>query len=359
MATTKPLERTLMLSPYFGPGHFGGIELCAQLAWDAISTANPASTLFTTGRPLGSQPWVGVSATSKRDAVLTALRHQWKADQVLVWHLGLLKLLPFLRLPRRTNVTLFLHGIEVWRPLTQLMRHLLSRVDRFLSNSEHTWQRLLEFQPQLRERPHRTVPLGVGVPLPGLPPPPANRPAALIIGRMVRAEDYKGHREVIAAWAAVRNALPDAELWIIGDGDLRADLELTVAALDMKQGVHFMGRLPDAERDVALAQSHALLMPSRGEGFGLVYLEAMRYGRPCLVSTLDAGREVVNPPEAGLAVNPDDREALVSAICRLITPGTEWERWSRQSQQRYDSRFTAAHYQQRLLAALSPQGLAQ
>jgi len=95
-------------------------------------------------------------------------------------------------------------------------------------------------------------------------------------------------------------------------------------------------------------------MPSRGEGFGLVYLEAMRLGRPCLVSTSDAGRETINPPEAGLAVNPDKPQAVARAICRLLTPGDEWQRWSEQARARYESHFTAQQFQNRLREALLP-----
>src|SRR6185369_351165 len=97
---------------------------------------------------------------------------------------------------------------------------------------------------------------------------------------------------------------------------------------------------------------HDALPICRSEGFGLVYLEAMRAGRPCLVSTLDAGREVVNPPEAGLAADPADRQALAAALCRLITPGAEWDRWSEQARLRYEGQFTARHFQERLVKAV-------
>lgn len=96
-----------------------------------------------------------------------------------------------------------------------------------------------------------------------------------------------------------------------------------------------------------------LALPSRGEGFGLVYLEAMRMGRPCLVSTLDAGREVVNPPEAGLAADPDDLRELTDAACELLNAGPQWERWSDQARRRYEATFTAEDFQNRLLAALA------
>jgi glycosyltransferase involved in cell wall biosynthesis len=93
-------------------------------------------------------------------------------------------------------------------------------------------------------------------------------------------------------------------------------------------------------------------MPSRGEGFGLVYLEAMRLGRPCLVSKEDAGHEVVNPPEAGLAVDPGDSEELTKAVVRLMSDGDEWREWSHRARLRYETHYTAEQFQMRLLRAL-------
>src|SRR5205807_1336757 len=103
-----------------------------------------------------------------------------------------------------------------------------------------------------------------------------------------------------------------------------------------------------------LQSCRCLALPSRGEGFGLVYLEAMRVGRPSLVSNLDAGREVINPPEAGLAIDPDNQQELTTALCRLLTDGQEWDRWSRQARERYENNFTTAHFQNRLMTALFP-----
>jgi phosphatidylinositol alpha-1,6-mannosyltransferase len=96
-----------------------------------------------------------------------------------------------------------------------------------------------------------------------------------------------------------------------------------------------------------------MVLPSRGEGFGLVYAEAMRLGRPCLVSTLDAGQEVVAPPRFGLAVDPADREALAEAVSRLLTHGPAWQQWSHLARQRYAAEFTAPHFRRRLVEALN------
>ena len=79
-------------------------------------------------------------------------------------------------------------------------------------------------------------------------------------------------------------------------------------------------------------------------------------GRPCLVSTVDAGHEVVNPPEAGLAADLGNPSQIAEAVCQLLTPGPQWEHWSAQARRRYADHFTAKQFQQRLIAALLETG---
>jgi phosphatidylinositol alpha-1,6-mannosyltransferase len=173
-----------------------------------------------------------------------------------------------------------------------------------------------------------------------------------MIGRLCKSEDYKGHREVINAFPDVMKRLPDAKLWIAGDGDLRPELEQVARDRGDSERIRFFGAVTEEQKLKLLESARCLVMPSRGEGFGLVYLEAMRVGRPCLVSTLDAGREVVNPPEAGLAANPADKGELASALSRLLSDGSEWREWSNHARRRYEENFSAAHFQKRLVAAL-------
>lgn len=280
-----------------------------------------------------------------------ALRVGVRAEVIVVWHVGMLKLLPFLRAGSRP-IALFLHGIECWKELAPSTRRLLERVDVFLSNSRFTWERFLERNPLERPVFQRTIPLGIG----SIAPPiaaPADPPAALILGRMDHREDYKGHKQLIDAWPLVLRQLAGAELWVAGGGDLQSELVATVEANQLQSRVRFFGSISEEVKEQLLERCRCLVLPSRGEGFGLVYLEAMRMGRPCLVSTLDAGREVVNPPEAGLAVDPDDREALADAVCRLLTPGQDWRAWSAGARRRYESCFTAAHFQERLTSTLA------
>ncbi len=271
---------------------------------------------------------------------------------MLIAGVAVLGLVPLFRAPG-ARVVLFLHGIEAWRRRDWLTRRLLRRVHLFLSNSEHTWRRFVACNLELGATAHQVVPLGIGAVEGVAPEAPASVPAALMLGRLLRAEDYKGHREMIAAWPFVLRRMPDAELWIAGDGDLRPELERLVARLGLRDRARFWGRVSEGQKERLLGQARSLVLPSRGEGFGLVYAEAMRAGRPCLVSTVDGGREVVNPPEAGLAAPPDSPEALADAACRLMTPGEAWDAWSARARLRYERRFTADHFGRRLLAALN------
>jgi phosphatidylinositol alpha-1,6-mannosyltransferase len=335
----------------------GGVQASGRLAWEAIHAANGQfgpSALFCYGDNGPSEPTQAraVHVPSKSAAVRAALKHERSARVVLVWHIRLLKLLPLFRMPR-ARVALFLHGIEVWRPLSWTERLLLRSVDLFLTNSEFTWQRFVEFNPYLARAAHRVVPLGIGAPSGESTPEPEAAPRALMLSRLARAEDYKGHREVLQAWPLVLERLPAAELWIAGDGDLRSDLEQAARERGLEGAVRFLGSVSEHDKQALIARARCLALPSRGEGFGLVYAEAMRLGRPCLVSTGDAGREVVDPPAHGLAVDPSDREAVADALVRLLTDSAEWREWSRRARLRYEEQFTASHFQSRLIAALA------
>jgi len=128
---------------------------------------------------------------------------------------------------------------------------------------------------------------------------------------------------------------------------------IRVRELALTPYIDFRGSVTEEEKLELIAQSHCLLMPSRGEGFGLVYLEAMRQGRPCLAGSADAGREVLSPPEAGLSVDPVDIPGLACAVARLLRPGDSWREWSRRARARYESSFTADDFQRRLLDAIT------
>jgi len=340
----------------------GGIQQSGREAWRALERlalriGSVKRGLFVLGDgrlpPCDSNYYVVSARGSKLKALEAAVLSRWRPRLLLCWHVNLLPLALLLRAPN-SRVVAFLHGIEAWRKLKPHTRLAARRVTGFLSNSDFTWRRFIEYNPEFAPVPHRTVSLGFGEASRRIvwnERATARKRAALMVGRLSAGEDYKGHREMLRAWHLVLERVPEAQLWIVGSGELRPELSRLAEALGLKACVRFFGRVSESRKEWLIRRAHCLAMPSRAEGFGLVYLEAMRLGRPCLVSDCDAGREVVNPPEAGLAVDPDDAEALAAATARLLTGGQEWEKWSRQARVRYQGYFTAEHFRGRLMKA--------
>lgn len=336
----------------------GGVQASAAAAWSSIVKASEGQSraldpvLLTYGAAPTVTNALRRHASTRVGAAARALGLAGPFDVALFWHLSLLKLRPFLRhSPRRT--ALFLHGIEIWRPLGTLERRLVSNVDLALSNSAHTWERFLEFNPWAAGLRHEVVHLGLGEPVKGEVPSPATPPSALMIGRLEAREGYKGHREVIAAWPEVVRRVQGARLVVVGDGTGRRALEIQAREEGVAGSVEFLGEVSEERKQAELVRASAFLLPSRAEGFGLVYLEAMRLGRPCLVSDCDAGREVVNPPEAGIAVDPGDSRAVAEAITSLLSGGAAVPALSAAARTRYETSHTAAAFGDRLCWALS------
>lgn len=342
----------LGLFPSFG--NVGGVERTGRSAWSAIAAASGDGAFAIRYGPeadVAAIRGVVFPVRTQAMAVLRAASRKWPVRLIMVWHIGMLKLLPFVRTDQ-ARIVLFLHGIEAWRPASPAVTKLLKRVDLFLTNSDFTWQRFLEFHPGLRAARHVTVPLGFGAPMMKEIAAPAEAPSVLMIGRIARSEGYKGHDAVIAAWSGVLGRFPEAKLRMAGPCDMRDEIRALATRHGVAGAVEILGLVSEDEKDRYLSECRCMALPSRGEGFGLVYLEAMRAGRPCVVSTLDAGREVVCR-DAGLAVDPSNVSELSAALIRLMTSGTEWDAWSAAARERYESRYTEMHFHERLIAALA------
>ena len=249
-----------------------------------------------------------------------------RADLVLFDFVGLARAaeLPLPGLPPPRSVV-FVHGIELGRVRGGSREAALRRAWRILVNSETTRKVLSEQLPEVAEKV-RVVPLCLDperVELwerarQGAPAGPPREPAALIVGRMRSVERGKGHDHLLAAWPAVRARKPDAELWVVGEGDFRPVLEARARELGVQDAVRFLGRVPDDALGDLYRRASVFAMPSRQEGFGLVYAEAMWHGLPCIGSTADAARDVIVDGETGLLVPYGDPAALAAALSDLL-----------------------------------------
>ena len=137
-----------------------------------------------------------------------------------------------------------------------------------------------------------------------------------LVAIVARLNPWKGHRQLLAAVSGLAPHLPDVRLLVVGEGDQRAAFESFAADLGIADRVHFLGFRQDALR--LIHASDVFAMPSSGEPFGLVYLEAMRCGVP-VVALDDGGTpEVVDDGVTGLLSPPGDAAMFTSNLRRLL-----------------------------------------
>jgi glycosyltransferase involved in cell wall biosynthesis len=146
----------------------------------------------------------------------------------------------------------------------------------------------------------------------------AGKTVLMTLGRLVSTERYKGFDETIEALPELFAAMPDVAYLVVGDGSDRERLEQKARALGVADRVVFTGNVPEAEKADHYRLADVYVMPSQGEGFGFVLLEAMACGIPVIASSIDGGREAVRDGLLGALVDPDDRPQLVRAILAAL-----------------------------------------
>jgi glycosyltransferase involved in cell wall biosynthesis len=144
------------------------------------------------------------------------------------------------------------------------------------------------------------------------------QPVLLTVGRLAASEAYKGQDRVIAALPAVLAVLPGVRYLIVGRGDDEARLRRYADDAGVGHAVIFAGYVPEAELPDHYRLCDCFVMPSTGEGFGIVYLEAAASGRPSIVGNVDASVEAIAHGELGVAVDPASRDALSAAILQVL-----------------------------------------
>jgi phosphatidylinositol alpha-1,6-mannosyltransferase len=273
---------------------------------------------------------------------------------VFYTHLAVARVQQFVPPPVRRPYAIFLHGIEAWRNLPAGMRRVLDGAALRVANSQFTARRVAEAHPgvgpivvcplALPPESHR-VTEATSIDLAGI-----GQHAVILVARMLTAEHYKGHDEVLESWPAVVARVPDAQLVFVGTGDDSDRLRAKAASLGIAGSVVLTGFV-STERLRALYQHAAMCaMPSRGEGFGLVYLEAMSYGLPCIGSMHDAAGEIIDDGVSGLLVDQTDTSSLADAIVHLLQDDGLRRAMGEAGRRRLEREFSYEQFSRRLLS---------
>lgn len=290
-------------------------------------------------------------------ALRTSLAHA-RGTLVVVMHLALVPVaLPLVA--RKARLAVFLLGIEAWRRLGALESTAIRRASLVAAISCHTIERFQAANPRLADC--EVLPCHLGTPGNAKGGPVAisgpRGPFALIVARMSAEERYKGHDLLLDVWPDVLRAVPEARLVVAGGGDDRERLQDRAAQLGLNGHVTFTGRVPDEFLAGLYQECSFYVMPSRNEGFGLVFLEAMQAGKACLGS-IGAAAEIIEHEATGLIVDPDDRQALCRAVVRLFQNRDEATRMGQAGAARVCDYFTERHFHARFhrLLGIVPSG---
>lgn len=260
--------------------------------------------------------------------VLQLLYRDHQFDLIVCGHINLLPIAWIAQKWCRVPMLLCLYGVEAWAPNNaRLQRWLVRRADSYVSISQITLKRFVDWA-EIDPKKAIVVPNAIHLEWYG----PGEKPDYLVrryslqgktvvmtFGRLESLERFKGFDEMLNLLPALAKAIPNIAYLIVGGGTDKARLERRVSNEGLAKRVVFAGPIPESEKADHYRLADAFVMPSRGEGFGFVLLEAMACGVPVLASRLDGGKEALRDGLLGRLVDPRDSADTLKGVFDVLT----------------------------------------
>lgn len=272
-----------------------------------------------------------LSATAGAGAYLrTLLRHMRSSgpfDLIYCAHIHLVPLAWLASKILRKPWVLCVYGVEGWKKTDRkLPDRLAGRADHYLPLSQLTLDRFRKIWPV---DPQRCTVMHNAIHLEQFAPGPkdpvlserlgiAGRTVLMTFGRMDPTEQAKGFDRMIRALPRLIEKIPDLIYLICGKGGDQPHLERLAAEAGVSDRVVFAGAIPEKEKADYYRLADVYAMPSHGEGFGFVFLEAMACGIPSVASNIDGGREAVREGQIGWLVDPHDQDSIIAGIMAAL-----------------------------------------
>jgi glycosyltransferase involved in cell wall biosynthesis len=144
------------------------------------------------------------------------------------------------------------------------------------------------------------------------------QPIILTVNRLCSSESYKGYDKVLEALPQIREAMPNIHYIIVGKGEDRPRIEQLIQERQLQNCVTLAGFVPDAELCNYYNLCDVFAMPSKLEGFGIVYLEALACGKPTLGGNQDGAIDALCQGKLGALVDPDDVGAIAQTLIQIL-----------------------------------------
>jgi len=293
---------------------------------------------------------------------LAAVQGAQRATTAIIGHVNFCPVLPLMNKTAPSLYSIMVaHGIEVWKPLPWLQRWGVKNLNEVLTVSEFTRDEMrlhnrvnglafTTFPDTLDPFYGHSAATNPRTAL-GLP----QGPMLLSVSRLDQTEFYKRIDLILEAMPGVLKESPDAFLVVVGEGTDRQRLERLTGQLGIADKVRFTGRVAEKELPLYYQACDIFVLPSLKEGFGIVFLEAMQYAKPCIGARAAAVPEVIVDGENGLLAAPGDPRSLQRAIEMLIKSPQLRSDMGQAGLRRLEARFSFDNFRHRLEEVLCRQ----
>lgn len=250
-----------------------------------------------------------------------------KPDLIITTHINFTVAAYWLKRLMGISYIAIAHGVEAWNLNNPKIQKALQYADKILAVSNYTRERLLKEQ-NLAPNQIDILPNTFDSDRFQIKPKPTyllnryqlkpDQPVILTVNRLSSGESYRGYDRIIEALPQIQQYIPDVHYIIVGKGDDRDRLEKSIIQQNLQDCVTLAGFISDEELPAYYQLCDLFAMPSKLEGFGIVYLEALASGKPVLGGNQDGAIDALCQGELGVLVNPDNVEEIATNIINIL-----------------------------------------
>jgi glycosyltransferase involved in cell wall biosynthesis len=288
--------------------------------------------------------FLGAVSGESRAGSLSRVHFMYKAaragmrgyDLVIANHVALAPVASMMKRFFGTPYWVACHSIEIWWGTPRWRHAALKNADLILPVSQYTADVVRKMDGIQSERVkviYNAIPNSFAklltaqeAKIDSAARPEKKVPFVLSVCNLVRGNEFKGIDTVIRALPRVLKAVPDLRYVVVGEGEIRANLEALAVECDVGANVTFTGEITDPELAELYCACEAFVLPSRGqeqrgvggEGFGRVYAEAALAGKPVVGSRSGGASEAVLDGQTGFVVNPDSVDEVAEALLAIL-----------------------------------------
>ncbi len=292
---------------------------------------------------------------SRFQFITSVLYYAFNASVIFIGHINFSPLVIALKLINlRTKILQLIYGIEVSKKFPFLHSVGIRQVDKILSISVDTKDKMLTLN-RINKNQFEILPCtldpfyGEGVTLKTreellLP----KGKMVLTVSRLEASEKYKNVELIIEAMPNILKEVPDAFYVIVGEGTDRHRLEAIANNKAPNEKIIFKGSLSASDLDSYYNSCDIFVLPSTGEGFGIVFLEAMYHSKSCIGARTGGVPEVIEDGKTGILCEPNDVKSLSESIIRLLKDKSLSALMGKAGYERFNDNFSFQIYKKKL-----------